>query len=77
MNKEMKRLETKKLSCQLLDDLKDEQRTRLELLYEEMTEAGASQKGIMHAIKHAYHKEITFAAHVPKGQYPTPQLHLR
>jgi hypothetical protein len=73
----MIRLETKKLSSQLLDGLSDEQRMRLELLYEEMTESGASQKGIMYAIKHAYEKEIMFAVHAPERQYPTSLLHLR
>lgn len=73
----MIRLETKKLSSQLLDGLNDEQRMRLELLYEEMTESGASQEGIMHAIKHAYDKEIMLAVHVPDRQYPAPLLHLR
>ena len=73
----MIRLETKKLSSPLLDVLSDEQRMRIELLYEEMTESGASQDGIMHAIKRAYEKEIMFAVHVPERQYPTPLLHLR
>jgi len=80
ISKEVLRLETKStkvLSSELLDDLKDEQRTRLELLYEEMTESGASQEGIMHAIKHAYEKEIIFAVNVPDRQYPTPLQHLR
>jgi hypothetical protein len=74
----MIRLETKiSISPQLPDGLSDEQRMRLELLYEEMTESGASQEGIMHAIKHAYEKEIMFAARIPERQYPTPLLHLR
>jgi len=77
INKEMIRLETKKLILQLLDGLNDEQRMRLELLCEEMMESGASRDGVMHAIKHAYEKEIIFAVHIPERQYPTPLLHLR
>jgi hypothetical protein len=76
MNREMIRLETRKLSSQLLDGLNEEQRARLELLCEEMTESGASQEEIMRAIKHAYEKEIMFAVHIVERQYPTPQLHL-
>jgi hypothetical protein len=59
MNKEMIRLETENLRLLLsrwLDDLNDEQRTRLELLYEEMAGRGASQEAIGHAIKHAHDK---------------------
>jgi hypothetical protein len=79
-NKEMTRLEAKNpetLPSQWLDDLKDEQRTRIELLLEEMTESGASAEGIRHAIKHAHDKEIMFAVHLPEGQDPTPQLRLK
>ena len=79
MNKEMIRLEVKNAKVsrlQWLDDLNDEQRMRIELLYEEMAESGASQEGIRHAIKHAHDKEIIFAVHIPEGKYPIPQLRL-
>jgi hypothetical protein len=74
INEEMIRLETrntKTLPSQWLDDLNEDQRTRLELLYEEMIESGASEEGIRLAIKHARDKEIIFAVHIPEGQDPT------
>jgi hypothetical protein len=80
MNKEIIRLEIKDLKTlpsEWLDDLNDEQRTRIELLYEEMTESGASQEGIRHAINHAHDKEIIFAVHIPEGQHLGPQLRLK
>jgi hypothetical protein len=80
MKKEMIRLEVKNskpLPSQWLDDLNDEQRTRIELLYEEMIESGASQEGIIHAIKHALDKEIMLAVRIPEGQCLIAQLRLR
>jgi hypothetical protein len=49
------------LPSRWLDDLTDEQRSRLELLLEEMTTAGAGRDGIRNAIRHARDKEIIFA----------------
>jgi hypothetical protein len=70
-------MDTKRQFTDMLHGLNHEQRMRLELLFEEMTESGFSQEGIMHAIKHAYDKEIMFAVHVPERQYLTAQQHLR
>jgi hypothetical protein len=59
------------------DDLTDEQRSRIELLLEELIMAGAGSNGIRNAIRHAHDKEIIFAVHVPECQYPIPQSRLR
>ena len=52
---------SKTVPPQWLDDLNEEQRMRIELLFEEITESGASQNGIIRAMKHAYDKEIILA----------------
>jgi hypothetical protein len=71
MNEEMMKLEIKETNIVLpskwLDDLNDEQRTRIELLYEEMIESGFNPERIKYTIEHARAKEIMFAAHVPEG----------
>jgi hypothetical protein len=67
MNKEMMRLEikeTKLVPSEWLDDLNDEQRTRIELLYEEMIDAGFNPERIECVMEHARAKEIMFVAHV-------------
>jgi|GEM_PF-6405483 len=63
-NREMIRLEmrnAKTVPSQWLEDLNDEQRTRIELVYEEMVESGVSQNGIEHAMNYAYDREIIFS----------------
>jgi hypothetical protein len=63
------------LPSRWLDDITDEQRSRLELLLEEMIVAGAGRDGIRNAIKHALDKEIILAA--PEYQYSIPRSQLR
>jgi hypothetical protein len=79
MTKEMIRLEARDneiLPSRRLDDLTDEQRSRIELLLEEMIMAGAGREGIRNAIKHARDKEIIFGVHSPECQYPIRQSQL-
>ena len=65
------------LPSRWLDDLTGEQRSRLELLLEEMTMAGAGRDGIRNAIKHALDKETIFAVPAPERQYSIPRSQLR
>ena len=64
--KRMKKLATKiieTLPNEWLENLNDDQRTRIELLYEELTELMTSHQAITHAIKQACDKELMLAAH--------------
>jgi hypothetical protein len=60
------------LPSRWLDVLTDEQRSRIQLLLEEMIIAGAGRNGIRNAIKYALAKEITFALHAPECEYSIP-----